>query len=269
MLRRWLWPHRAVEQALRREELSALRQAVLTSPYLAETDLNEGFTGTSGFTLLFHREETERALALLPELKPFLEAAVKPAANVFFLNPLVLHAGGSGVAAHADKTLVSYVDSGDPPFPFCVSVLYLSLPAEKKGGNIVFHRAIGKLEKKPVENLLLEFPGWLLHEVTPLSSEPGSPPRVSLVLEQYQLSEEMKTEVPRFSLETSRPFSDFLDEVRSEAELASSRWAPSGTPAAYEFEDENDEFEAEKESVESELANEEGTLEPDEAREDA
>ncbi len=95
-------------------------------------------------------------------------------------------------------------------------MLYLSLPAEKKGGNIVFHRAIGKLEKKPVENLLLEFPGWLLHEVTPLSSEPGSPPRVSLVLEQYQLSDQMKAEVPRFSLETSRPFSDFLDEVESE-----------------------------------------------------
>ncbi len=121
MLRRWLWPHRTVEQALRSEELLALRQAVLTSPYLAETDLNEGFTGTSGFTLLFHREETERALALLPELGPFLEVAVKQAANVFFLNPLVLHAGGNGVAAHADKTLVSYVGTRRFLFVFLCS----------------------------------------------------------------------------------------------------------------------------------------------------
>lgn len=111
---------------------------MLSSPYLAETDLNEGFAGTSGFTILFHREEIPRALALLPELEPFLEVAMKPKANVFFLNPLVLHAGGNGVAAHADKTLVSYVEQGEPPFPFCVSVLYLSLPSEKRGATSFF-----------------------------------------------------------------------------------------------------------------------------------
>ena len=211
MIRRWLWPHEATEDALPSTALSELKEAILNSPYLAETDLNEGFTGTSGFTLLFHLEERERVQALIPEVEPFLDKAIKPEANVFFLNPLVLHAGGAGVAPHADKTLVSYLD-GDPPFPFCVSVLYLSLPKEKKGGTIVFHRAIGRLQKTPVENLLLEFPGWLLHEVTPLSSEPGSPPRVSLVLEQYRLSPEMKAAVPRFSLETSRAFSEFLEE---------------------------------------------------------
>lgn len=213
MIRRWLWPHKAINDALPGAALSDLKEAILNSPYLAETDLNEGFTGTSGFTLLFHREEVAKAEALLPALRPFLDLAMKSRANVFFLNPLVLHAGGAGVAPHADKTLVSYVSSEDPPFPFCVSVLYLSLPAEKKGGSLVFHRAFGKLKKVPQENLLIEFPGWLIHEVTPLSSEPGSPARVSLVLEQYELPEAMKNEVPKFSLETSRSFADFLTEV--------------------------------------------------------
>lgn len=218
--RRWLWPHRSLENALAPAQLQALREAILASPYLAETDLNEGFTGTSGFTLLFHREQISRALKLLPELGAFLEVAMKPKANVFFLNPLVLHAGGNGVAAHADKTLISYVEQGEPPFPFCVSVLYLSLPSEKKGGKIVFHRAFGKLAKRPVENLLLEFPGWLLHEVTPLTSEPGSPARVSLVLEQYRLNDEMKAQVPSFRLETTRPFSEFLEEVQTGPETS-------------------------------------------------
>ncbi len=218
MIRRWLWPHEATENALPAAALGDLKEAIINSPYLAETDLNEGFTGTSGFTLLFHREERERAESLMPELRPFFEKAMKSQANVFFLNPLVLHAGGSGVAPHADKTIVSYVDSKDPPFPFCVSVLYLSLPTEKKGGSLVFHRAVGKLEKVPKENLLIEFPGWLMHEVTPLSSQPGSPPRVSLVLEQYELPEAMKNEVPRFSLETSRAFEDFLGEMDDEEE---------------------------------------------------
>lgn len=233
MLQRLVWPHRTVDDLLSIEALAALRNAILQSPYLAETDLNEGFTGTSGFTMLFHLEERERVQALIPEVEPFLDKAIKPEANVFFLNPLVLHAGGAGVAPHADKTLVSYLD-GDPPFPFCVSVLYLSLPKEKKGGSIVFHRAIGRLQKTPVENLLLEFPGWLLHEVTPLSSEPGSPPRVSLVLEQYRLSPEMKAAVPRFSLETSRAFSEFLEEFEHAESLEAD--AASGEDlAAVEF----------------------------------
>ena len=210
MFTRWLWPHRMASDLLAAEELSALREAVLQSPYLAATDLNEGFEGTSGFTLLFHIEQKERAQSLMPELRPFFSKVLKPKANVFFLNPLVIHAGGRGVAPHADKTLVSYVDK-EPPFPFCVSVLYLSVPKEKKGGHLVFHRALGKLKREPQENLLIEFPGSMLHEVTPLVSTPGSPPRISLVLEQYEVSEKMKATVPSWSLETTRPFDEFLD----------------------------------------------------------
>lgn len=216
MLARWLWPHTATPSYLRDDELAALRSAVLASPYLAETDLNEGFEGTSGFTLLFDRSQVERVKALMPELTPFLAKAMHLRANVFFLNPLVIHAGGSGVAPHADKTLVSYVAEGEPPYPFAVSVLYLSLPREKKGGDLVFHRLIGKLKRRPEENMLVEFPGWMLHEVTPLSSTEGSPPRVSLVLEQYQVSEEMRSGIPDWSLETTRPFSEFFDEASAE-----------------------------------------------------
>lgn len=216
MLLRWLWPHRATPDLLEPSQLAALRDAVLASPYLAATDLNEGFEGTSGFTLLFHVEQRGRAEDLMPELKPFFAKVLQPAANVFFLNPLVIHAGGRGVAPHADKTLVSYVE-GDPPFPFLVSVLYLSLPPEKKGGHLVFHRLYGKLARQPRENLLMEFPGWMMHEVTALSSPEGSPPRVSLVLEQYTVSQQMKAEIPGWSLETTRPFSEFLDDVESRA----------------------------------------------------
>jgi hypothetical protein len=213
VLSRWLWPHRVVENLLEPADFEALHRAVLDSPYLAGTDLNEGFSGTYGFTLLFHREQRERAQALMPELCPFFDRVLQPAANVFFLNPLVIRAGGPGVAAHADKTLLSYVAEGDPPFPFVVSVLYLSLPAGKTGGHLVFHRLFGKLVREPKENMLIEFPGSMLHEVTPLSSQEESPPRVSLVLEQYEISPQMKAGIPQWSLETTRPFAEFLEEV--------------------------------------------------------
>ncbi len=220
MLARWLWPHKVVPSYLSSQQLAALRAAVLDSPYLAATDLNEGFEGTSGFTLLFDRSELDRVVRLMPELEPFLSKAIHPKANVFFLNPLVIHAGGSGVAPHADKTLVSFVAEGEPPFPFAVSVLYLSLPAEKQGGELVFHRLLGKLRRRPEENMLIEFPGWMLHEVTPLSSLDGSPPRVSLVLEQYHVTEQMRAGIPNWSLETTRPFSEFLDEASDEEPLS-------------------------------------------------
>lgn len=219
-LARWLWPHRVVSSYLPTEQLRALREAVLNSPYLATTDLNEGFEGTSGFTLLFDRSEMDRVVRLMPEMQPFLVRAVHPRANVFFLNPLVIHAGGTGVAPHADKTLISFVAQGEPPFPFAVSVLYLSLPREKQGGELVFHRPYGKLRRRPEENMLIEFPGWMLHEVTPLSSVQGSPPRVSLVLEQYQVTEQMRAGIPSWSLETTRPFSEFLDEASDEELLS-------------------------------------------------
>lgn len=219
MIARWLWPHRVVRDFLPTKALTELREAVLSSPYLAATDLNEGFAGTSGFTLLFQLEERARAERLLPELTPFLTKVIQPKANVFFLNPLVIHAGGSGVAPHADKTLVSYLDSGEPPFPFCVSVLYLSLPEEKTGGHLVFHRPLGKLARQPRENMLIEFPGWMLHEVTPLTSAEGSPPRISLVLEQYSIAPAMRAEIPSWSLETTRPFSEFLEQAEAEPDL--------------------------------------------------
>lgn len=211
MIQQWLWPHRYRPQVLEAEALSRLKMAVLESPYLAVSDLNEGFTGTRGFTLLFHIEEKQRAEALMPELKPFFAKALKPKANVFFLNPLVIDSG-VGVAPHADKTLVSYVGPGEnPPFPFCVSVLYLCIPSEKTGGQLVFHRLIGRLPRKPLENLMIEFPGWMMHEVTPLVGRVDSPPRVSLVLEQYHLSPTLKAQVPKWSLETTRPFSEFME----------------------------------------------------------
>lgn len=209
-----VWPHQKKDDLLGEQDLEQLRAAVLESPYLAETDLNEGFSGTRGFSLLFKRSERERAEQLMPALIPYFEKVLKSEANVFFLNPLVI-VGGGGVGPHTDKTLTSYVD--DPPFPFCVSVLYLKLPQPRSGGDLVFHRFFLKRRVIPRENLLVEFPGWLLHEVTELSSTDPEP-RISMVLEQYRLEPEQLQEVRDWHLETMRPFEDFLTE---EAELDS------------------------------------------------
>ena len=203
----FLWPHKTRLETLSGEHLSQLLVSVLESPYLAESDLNEGFSTTKGFSLMFRRDQLERAKELMPTLIPYFDSVLKPEANAFFLNPLVIHGGGA-VGAHADKTLASYIKTA--PYPFCVSVLYLKLPAPRTGGDIVFHRWFGRHTLSPRENLLLEFPGWLKHEVTEMRSEDENP-RVSMVLEQYKLEPEQLEELTPWHLDSCQSFEFFLD----------------------------------------------------------
>lgn len=214
VITRFLWPHQTRENTLASEHLEELLNSVLRSPYLAESDLNEGFSTTKGFSLMFRRDKLERAKTLMPELEPYFDSVLKPNANAFFLNPLVIHGGGA-VGAHADKTLSSYID--DAPYPFCVSVLYLSLPTPRTGGDIVFHRSFGRRKVVPKDNLLLEFPGWLKHEVTALSSK-SSNPRVSLVMEQYELTPQQLESLQPWHLDTTQSFEFFLSEAMGEEE---------------------------------------------------
>jgi hypothetical protein len=207
---KWLCPHRQKFDYLAAAQLKLLREAVLTSPYLGVSDLNEGFATTQGFSLLFKREKREQVKEMFPEFEPYLEKALKPEANVFFLNPLVIR-GGSAVGKHADKTLGSYVKGS--PFPRWVSVLYLGIPSPKQGGDIVFHRGPVRHRISPKENSMVEFPGWLLHEVTPLRTE-SEEPRVSLVVEQYNVSDEILVQAPVWHLDTCRPFEEFLLEAQ-------------------------------------------------------
>lgn len=209
MFSKKIWPHRTRLETLAKDDLAELLSSVLESPYLAESDLNEGFSGTKGFSLLFRRDQLERAKEMFPALCPYFERVLKPEANAFFLNPLVIHGGGA-VRAHADKTLSSYLKSVS--YPFCVSVLYLSLPQPRTGGNIVFHRWFGRHTVKPQQNLLLEFPGWLKHEVTELKSD-SQDPRVSIVLEQYQLTEANYQDLIPWHLDSNKSFEFFLDEA--------------------------------------------------------
>lgn len=211
----FLVPYRVRPNLLEAEELERLAQAVLASPFLAASDLDQGFEQTYGFSVLFQRTQVERFLRLLPSARPCLEKVLRPDCQAFLVNPLIIHEGAA-VAPHADKTLMSFLPPGSKvPFPTVVSVLYLAIPQGIQGGDLVFHRnALVKARFSPQTNTLVEFPGWLYHEVKPWSapSAPAGPatPRVSLVCEQYRLKPALLEQIPEFHLESTRKFSDFL-----------------------------------------------------------
>ena len=211
----FLVPYRVRRQLLEPDELERLAQGVLGSPYLAASDLDHGFEQTYGFSVLFQRTQVERFLKLLPSARPCLEKMLRSDCQVFLVNPLVIHEGAA-VAPHVDKTLLSFLPPREKvPFPHRVSVLYLALPPNIQGGDLVFHRnALVKARFSPQVNTLVEFPGWLYHEVKPWrqsSWNGGQPsPRVSLVCEQYRLKSSLLEQIPEFHLESTRSFQDFL-----------------------------------------------------------
>ncbi|HAZ47666.1 MAG TPA: iron-regulated protein [Cyanobacteria bacterium UBA11369] len=177
--------------------LNDLRGEILACPYLAINNLNRDFIGTKGFSVVFQREEIGEVERRFPFFKPYLDKALQSTCNAFYLNPLLLQEG-SRVDPHIDRSLRSYCKTVEPPL--VVSVLYVQVPANLEGGELVLRcqkKHIGQI--KPEANKLLYFQGDLTHSVNAVKS---SGTRLSLVCEQYSLSDTELQDIPAFTVES-------------------------------------------------------------------
>lgn len=212
----WLRPYRRFDDLLPAEELERLRESLLASPYLADTTLNERFSGTRGFTVVFRRDGIDDVLRHFPDLGGYLFRVLDRSCNAFYLNPLIIRQGAR-VAPHRDQSLRSWVSPLEPGFPLKVSVLYVQKPAELRGGTLVLYRTgpVTRLDPRP--NTLVEFLGSLRHEVTEVQGSPEElPARVSLVCEQYRVGPRILEAVPAFAVKSRRGFGDFMREALQE-----------------------------------------------------
>ena len=192
--------------------LDEVRGRILKSPLLAASTLNAGFAGTQGYSLTFRRDGLDKVHKHFPEFVPYLETAMYKDGNAFFLNPLLIMKGAR-VAPHIDCSLKSWTRPDVPPYPQKVSVLYVQVPADMQGGELILHRRRPITTVRPRTNLLVEFQGSLRHEVCAVEC---STPRISLVLESYLLPDELLDRVPEFFARSKRPFDDFLTEAMGE-----------------------------------------------------
>lgn len=177
--------------------LNDLRGEILACPYLAINNLNRDFIGTKGFSVVFQRSEIGEVERRFPFFKPYLDKALQPTCNAFYLNPLLLKEG-SRVDPHIDRSLRSYCKTIEPPV--VVSVLYVQVPAHLEGGELVLRcqkKHIGQI--KPEVNKLLYFQGDLTHSVNAIKT---SGTRLSLVCEQYSLSDTELQDIPAFTIES-------------------------------------------------------------------
>lgn len=147
--------------------------------------------------MVFQRAHLSDVEQQFPVFKRYLDIALQPDCNAFYLNPLLLQAG-SRVDPHIDRSLRSYCKTIEPPA--LVSVLYVQVPKLMQGGELVLrHRKqqVGQIAPKP--NLLVCFQGDLTHSINAVET-PGM--RLSLVCEQYRLEESDLEEIPPFTIES-------------------------------------------------------------------
>lgn len=177
--------------------LNDLRGGIFACPYFAVNNLNRDFVGTKGFSVVFQRSHLPTVTQQFPYFQPYLEQALQPDCNAFYLNPLLLQQG-SRVDPHIDRSLRSYCKTVEPPV--VVSVLYVQVPSALQGGELVLQRQKQRVgQVKPQAGTLLHFQGDLTHAVNAVAV-PGD--RLSLVCEQYALTADELAAIPEFTIES-------------------------------------------------------------------
>jgi hypothetical protein len=177
--------------------LHELRGEIFACPYLAVNNLNRDFVGTKGFSVVFQRSGLMQVERRFPYFKLYLDQALQPSCNAFYLNPLLLQTG-SRVDPHIDRSLRSYCKRVGPPH--VVSVLYVQVPEALQGGELVLRterQQVGLIQ--PQSNVLVYFQGDLTHSVNLVNSV-GT--RLSVVCEQYCLHPAELDNIPEFTIES-------------------------------------------------------------------
>ncbi len=189
--------YRQQPQAFSRNYLDKLQKRILAHPLFVTNNLNRDFIGTKGFSVVFRRSHLDQVAEQFPFFMRYLDVAMEADCNAFYLNPLLLQAG-SRVDPHIDRSLRSYCKTIAPPA--MVSVLYVAVPENLQGGELVLRshrRQVGYIT--PEANTLLWFHGDLTHSVNAVTSV-GM--RLSLVCEQYNLEDHQLEDIPGFQLES-------------------------------------------------------------------
>lgn len=189
--------HAAHPNAFPPAYLRSLKRQIQASPHFTTNTLNRDFVQTRGFSVVFQAGSRAQAERAFPFFAPYLERALRPDCNAFYLNPLQLERG-SRVDPHIDRSLRSYCK--EVSVPLTVSVLYVEVPDGLRGGELVLARGKKRLAcLRPVANTLVFFEGDLTHSIEPMESA-GT--RLSLVCEQYSLSADELERIPSFAVET-------------------------------------------------------------------
>jgi hypothetical protein len=174
-----------------RRELVA---SILSSEHFGPSVLGKEFVNTSGLSIVFRRDRSSIVASHFPFLGRLLEAAAFDTSNAFYINPLVLDCR-STVQEHVD---CRYIPGSEVRIlPTIVSVYYAEIDVAMVGGDLVFVNDDGEVSVTPDPNEFVHFVGSARHYVSKIANESR---RVSVVIEQYNLSSRSLAEFPECHL---------------------------------------------------------------------
>lgn len=215
--------------ALVPEQVTSLRDELLSSPYVGNSPLLGTFEASRGFAITFTHDGLSQLDKRFACLMPFVQLALRQRSyrrlfswrerllhrltearpNAFYLNLLVVPAGAA-VGPHVDKTLQARGHESDV-FPLLVSVLYLKAQA---GGLLRLSRdGVRVADVEPTPGALLHFRGDLTHEVTAVDPT-AEGERVSLVCEQYCLGARALDRIPPMAVKSQGRFAAYLEAAK-------------------------------------------------------
>jgi hypothetical protein len=183
--------YKLTRSALEADALTELEEGIVQSPHLGPSPLGAEFVRTEGFSIVFRRQALSRVLGHFPWLERCLGRATFRGTNAFYVNPLVLEVG-SRADAHADCRVL--VHENVRIVPTLVSVLYVHCPPDLVGGTL--HLGVGtehEVRIQPASGDLVHFKGDVVHSVSEMKAGAA---RVSIVCEQYNLSDDLLARYP-------------------------------------------------------------------------
>lgn len=222
--------------------LTEMTHTLLQSKLVGESTLSGTFSKnrSRGFATVFTKEGAAQLLQKWPILSTYwhwlnrkhenkntdIPANLAREGNAFYMNVLMVPPlPYEGIGAHVDSTLSGICGWKDAR-PYCVSVVYLTVPSFLSGGELCLWNDGSMLaEIKPIQHQAVHFDGSLVHAVKPwkryghriLQRVDPVPYRVSLVCEQYQLPDEHLEQMPIFRVQ-SKGFQDVLNGVLAKRE---------------------------------------------------
>ena len=198
--------------AFRTDYIDKLALALRSNEFVGPSPLGPEFVNTEGFSLVFRRDALAEVISGFPVLEEYLSRVIFDSCNAFYLNPLIMRRS-SAVRSHIDCRLIE--SENIRVIPNLVSILYVRADPDVKGGNLTFNvENDSVVSLKPNSNDLVYFRGDVVHSVSEIKENTT---RISLVCEQYNLSQDLLCRFPHLSLITD---SDLLPRVSPISDLS-------------------------------------------------
>tara|TARA_B110000459_G_C16424612_1_gene409030 strand:+ start:69 stop:785 length:717 start_codon:yes stop_codon:yes gene_type:complete len=166
--------------------------------YILKHELLNNNWGKNDFVIRFNTSEYSKKMFLekkLEKIYKIFERIKQPGTNAYIVNTAILSNSHNSeeyndIEFHYDDTIELKDFMGRNILPVCTTILYINIPENYTGGNLILEPFANKNKEKvyykPKQGRRLTFRGDMHHSVEPFFCD-YTTKRISLVFEQYKI----------------------------------------------------------------------------------